>query len=59
MNILMRIYPHKHKFIPIIYGLLPKYVDINGNRLEPSDYYEGGCVVEEDKFICSICGKRK
>lgn len=57
MNMLMRLIPHEHEFIPIIYGLLMKTADREGNIIPPVDYYEGGCVVKDEKFICKICGK--
>ena len=47
----------EHEFIPIVYGLLKKIVDQDGKIIIPEDYYEGGCVVREDKFICKKCGK--
>lgn len=57
INILKRIIPHKHKFIPIRYGLLTILVDEKGRKINPIDYWEGGCVVRKEKYICKICGK--
>lgn len=58
MNILRRLIKHEHKFIPIVYGFLVRRVDESGKIIPPEDYYEGGCVIQEEKFICKICGKR-
>ena len=51
--------PHEHKFIPIVYGLLNRIVDEKGNELPHPDWYAGGCVVRDARFICTICGKEK
>jgi hypothetical protein len=57
MNFWKRLIPHEHKFIPIVYGLLTKAIDENGQIIEHPEFYEGGCVIKDEKFICSICGK--
>ena len=49
----------EHEFIPIRYGFLTKAVDSEtGEIIVPKDFYEGGCAIKEEKFICRKCKKR-
>lgn len=56
MNLLKRLIPHKHKFKPIIYGLLSAKGMM---EVEQGRYIAGGCCVPDDNvhFACIICGK--
>ena len=49
----------RHKWLPIVYGLMMRYIDDKGRYVPPKTFFPGGCVVRDKKFHCVKCGKEK
>lgn len=60
MKFLMRMIPHEHEWLPIVYGLLISIRDSKTNKpIHQNKFIAGGCVVQDENYECIICGKRR